>query len=370
MSLMKKATAALGFSDGAKAQRPSDEDPKPLEPQSAGSPRASKQAFDLPLNLQLTLMYADPAGLTQAKAVGLWGGRSSADGRIGAMLAPSLRNAGVVLDSPGGSTTGTPTGPSCTGGGHGEAQPSGSGLNPRVSTPTLRISNPDMGHLLSPACTATATPLARHVAARALRRAGDSAPITLPSITSLTGSTRQRDGTPPPIQVPAADGGDTDIAAGEPSPPAYPSATSPRPPALSPGVNFHLSPRMRRSATLDSHVESDSCQYVVVSTVAAVGGIAASSSTISAPFTVHPASTGSAWRQPYTRSPSHSPRERFSRLTPFHQAYSAYGAREQEAVAGDGDMALNGPAAAAAAVVATSLSEGTNSAPLLLVRTD
>ncbi|GIM11949.1 hypothetical protein Vretimale_15370, partial [Volvox reticuliferus] len=292
-----------------------------------GSRNESQQDFDLPLNLQLALMSADSAGSTESRttAVGLWSTRNSADGRIGAMLASSLRNVGVTLDSPGASATGTPTGPSCTGGGHGEAQPS-VGQSPRLmSIPTLRKSNPNMGHPLSPACTATATPLARHVAIRSLRKAGDPVPITLPSIASLTDSTRQRDGALPVIQVPAPDAAD----AGGPSPSVSPSATSPRPPAFSPSGDFYPSPRMRRSMTLEAHADSDSCQYVAVSTAAAVGGIATSSSTISAPCATLPASTGSAWSQPYTHSPSHSPRERFARLASFHLVYSPYGTRDQ-----------------------------------------
>ncbi|KAG2486070.1 hypothetical protein HYH03_015276 [Edaphochlamys debaryana] len=150
------------------------------------------------------------------------------------------------LDSPSGSTSGTPKGPSCTGGGHGEAPPSAAGAHPHPSprSPLGRQSSHNM-QLPSPLCTATATPLARHLANRALRKAGDASPVSLPSLTG-GGATKVRDMAhgvigggalstgPPTLSLTVPDGPD-----GAPRPPG--ASTSPK----------GGSPRVRRATTMD-----------------------------------------------------------------------------------------------------------------------
>ncbi|PNH09413.1 Aurora kinase A [Tetrabaena socialis] len=137
-------------------------------------------------------------------------------------------------------------GPSCTGGGHGEAPPSLTGTlhsHQKLGSPLHRQSSSSM-QLPSPLCTATATPLARHIANRALRKAGDTAPMTLPS---LTGSVKLRE----LVVVPAGGGepaGGAHIAGALTSP-----SSSPRPPASQVAARalHDPSPRVRRATTVD-----------------------------------------------------------------------------------------------------------------------
>ncbi|GLC45895.1 hypothetical protein PLESTF_000709700 [Pleodorina starrii] len=389
MGLMRKAAAALGFRDGGKTRKslentsaPAAEPPPPKGPLSA-----PQYEFNFPADLRLSLLSNDstaPPALPPAEA--LWVARGSADGRLGMLLASSLRGMGIgALGSPGGSSAGTPTGPSCTGGGHGEAPPSPSpsagGHNPRRCPSGLRQSGFNVHNLLGPVCNATATPLARRVATRALRKAGDSAPISLPSITSLTGGTitcsnkmTLRDAAPPAIQLPGGAAADAGGDIGPSSPPSSTTA-SPRPPPLSPHTGHGPSPRMRRSTTLESHAAESAdaaCQYVAVSVaaaaaVAAVGGMATSPSAISAPCAEMPAGAGGAasLQQPYVH-------ERFSRLASLHPHDApSYGIPEQASDGGDaGDASIGEAATAAAEASDASLSslQGAKSVPLYTVQ--
>ncbi|KAG2451009.1 hypothetical protein HYH02_004279 [Chlamydomonas schloesseri] len=163
------------------------------------------------------------------------------------------------LDSPGPSTSGTPHGPSCTGGGHGEAPPSVAGtLHPhqKLASPIGRQSQNNM-QLPSPLCTATATPLARHLANRALRKAGDSAPLSLPS---LTGGLRLRDAGAAALAAANAataaaggGGGGGGVPQHRFSSGGIGDGSSPRPPAVTSVHSMReVSPRMRRATTLDT----------------------------------------------------------------------------------------------------------------------
>ncbi|EFJ51683.1 aurora like protein kinase [Volvox carteri f. nagariensis] len=175
-------------------------------------------------------------------------------------------------------------------------------------------------------CTATATPLARQVATRALRRAGDSAPVTLPTITGLAGGARPRDATP--LLVHASPDGAATAATTQSSSSLSPQPSSPRPRPLGPGGGYHTAPQLRQSTTLEPHVESDiGCQDIAVSAANAGAGVTTGPSAISVPCTDVPG--GCCGAVPgLSRQPHASARERFSRLSSIGASEAMGGGRD------------------------------------------
>ncbi|GFR52947.1 hypothetical protein Agub_g15609 [Astrephomene gubernaculifera] len=312
MGFMKKAVAALGFGDGNKSKKHVSRNGGPDI--GTGSLSSPQRDLELPADLHVAIS-SNALCSSQSIAPTPFSQRSSVDGRLtAALLSAPLRGMCGTLDSPGVSAACTPTGSFITGGGHGEAPPTNTGgLN---SHPIQRTGSPLGRHLSctmqlpSPVNTATATPLARHVANRALRKAGDSGPLTLPSIsTTVTGGSKtpaqqqqppqephqagaagpspapepslglsHSQPPPPPNHVPqsmllshaishhapmqpppaqlqlqtSTQSPPAESSLLSPSSPAPPTSPSPRPPMLMPVRSpREASPRMRRATTLD-----------------------------------------------------------------------------------------------------------------------
>ncbi len=218
--------------------------------------------------------------------------RGSADGRQGYGPATQfMRGVYGPLDSPKGSTCGKRD--SCTGGGHGEAAPSnpGAARNGPVGSPIPR-------HSASQVPPSAASPLARHIAARALRgsRPNDGTSFSALSLPSLSSS--------PSLRV--RDVGGSGGGAQSPTGPA-PSTDrtqSPRPPTAIQAYLNEPSPRARRSSTFND---------------ATVPAVPPSASPPPAPSPCPPSSTAAAPASPFTAAPPTSPfsadRERFRGLT-------------------------------------------------------
>lgn len=205
------------------------------------------------------------------------------------------------------------------------------------------IAAPSLVHR-SPLCTATATPLARHIANRALRKAGDSAPLSLPS---LTGGLRLRDaGAAAPAAAGAAGGGGSSGGAPQQrvSSGGIGDGTSPRPPTVTSVRSMReASPRMRRATTLDVVADHSPASISSGGSGAPLSPNGPSAAAISAPTSV---GEGGALSPSGVGGGSGGRPERFHRLHSLPASNPAFGSISSGALSPPGSSAhYSGPTA-------------------------
>ncbi|KAG2428438.1 hypothetical protein HXX76_011558 [Chlamydomonas incerta] len=213
----------------------------------------------------------------------------------------------------------------------------------KLASPIGRQSQGNM-QLPSPLCTATATPLARHIANRALRKAGDSAPLSLPS---LTGGLRLRDAGAAASANAAGGGGGGGGGGGSPhrvSSGGTGDSTSPRPPAVTSVRSMReASPRMRRATTLDVGSEHSISSGGSGGPLSPTGPSAAA---ISAPTTVgEGGSAVSPGGGGASGGGSGSRPERFHRLHSLPATHPTFGALSSGPLSPSGSAHYSGPTA-------------------------